>query len=529
MAAKSGGLPDDDPSFKPPPAFKISRQLDQEKIDYLNKRIEECIKSNNELRSSSSRNEKDTHDIVLYFQREIELKDEIISRLNEDLVKRETQLKFELERMRKKFENDLKEEKSDSLSVIQDLRARLESAEITLVQISSYRIEKEAHDQKFAELERLNEEQKTQMFDALENQERRFLEDKANLIKEQESYMLKFREVAMKEARELMGVEAQKLMANNNHMYEELKFLHAYTAELQAEKTKLEQSLTVTTRDISILADKELEYARQALFKTKEIKTLRERVEHLEKVQVVNIERFKNRTHDIKSAVSKELEESLLDSAALRRLLQIKNKELRKMKYLAVTILSQRSEVEQFFLEALQEVKNVLLKERKKSYQEKQIQASKMRSQAVGGSKTIGKSTLPNIKFQNPAASLQAMENVNFEELQLTKNAKVDVKDLTWSDKELVLRVLFAKMNGLNALKMDGAAVGTKKKTGNKQNTFISQNENEDEEGEGIADFTDNNESEELVSQYGLDKQGIDFSEALGDETQEGEVGVGDK
>jgi len=521
MAAKSGGggLPDDDPSFKPPPAFKISRQLDQEKIDYLNKRIEECIKSNNELRSSSSRNEKDTHDIVLYFQREIELKDEIISRLNEDLVKRETQLKFELERMRKKFESDLKEEKAESLAVIQDLRARLESAEITLVQISSYRIEKEAHDAKFAELEKLNEDQKTQMFDALENQERRFLEDKANLIKEQESYMLKFREVAMKEARELMGVEAQKLMVNNNHMYEELKFLHAYTAELQAEKTKLENSLSVTTRDISILADKELEYARQSLFKTKEIKTLRERVEHLEKVQVVNIERFKSRTHDIKSAVSKELEESLLDSAALRRLLQIKNKELRKMKYLAVTILSQRTEVEQFFLEALQEVKNVLLKERKKTFQEKQIQANKMRSQAVGGTKS-GKSTLPSIKFQNPAASLQAIENVNFEEMQLTKNAKVDVKDLAWTDKELVLRVLFAKMNGLNALKMDGVAVGSKKKTGSKQSTFISQNENEDEEGEGAGDFLDNNESEELVSQYGLDKQGIDFSDALGDENE---------
>ena len=36
-------------------------------------------------------------------------------------------------------------------------------------------------------------------------------------------------------------------------------------------------SLSVTTRDISILADKELEYARQSLFKTKEIKGLRER------------------------------------------------------------------------------------------------------------------------------------------------------------------------------------------------------------------------------------------------------------
>ena len=45
-----------------------------------------------------------------------------------------------LDRMKKKFDTDLKEEKSESMAVIQDLRARLESAEITLVQISSYRL-----------------------------------------------------------------------------------------------------------------------------------------------------------------------------------------------------------------------------------------------------------------------------------------------------------------------------------------------------------------------------------------------------
>jgi hypothetical protein len=36
--------------------------------------------------------------------------------------------------------------------------------------------------------------------------------------------------------------------------------------------------------------------------------------------------------------------------------MKIKNKELRVMKQLAATILSQRSELEQFFLEALNEV-----------------------------------------------------------------------------------------------------------------------------------------------------------------------------
>jgi hypothetical protein len=43
-------------------------------------------------------------------------------------------------------------------------------------------------------------------------------------------------------------------------------------------------------------------------------------------------------------------------NVGLRRLIQIKNKELRQMKSLAATILDQRTEVEQYFLESLQEV-----------------------------------------------------------------------------------------------------------------------------------------------------------------------------
>jgi hypothetical protein len=51
-----------------------------------------------------------------------------------------------------------------------------------------------------------------------------------------------------------------------------------------------------------------------------------------------------------------QLEDTTLDSAALRNLLALKNKELRTVKKLAQTILDQRTEVEQYFLEALEQV-----------------------------------------------------------------------------------------------------------------------------------------------------------------------------
>lgn len=92
---------------KIPSSYKIGRQLDNEKIQFLSSRISELIKSNKDLRQSSGQTEKDTHDIVLYFQREMEIKDDVILRLNEELVKFQTQLKFEVERVRKTFELEM--------------------------------------------------------------------------------------------------------------------------------------------------------------------------------------------------------------------------------------------------------------------------------------------------------------------------------------------------------------------------------------------------------------------------------------
>ncbi len=122
-----------------PASFKISRQLDQEKINFLTERTEELLKNNNTLRTSSSQNEKDTHDIVLYFQREMEIKDEIVLRLNEELVKCQTQLKFEVEKVRKNFESELSDNKTKYEQTIYELRTKLSGLEADMKSLEVYR------------------------------------------------------------------------------------------------------------------------------------------------------------------------------------------------------------------------------------------------------------------------------------------------------------------------------------------------------------------------------------------------------
>lgn len=226
-------------SFEPekvPPSFQISRQLDQEKITFLTKRIEELLRSNNELRSGASQNEKDTHDIVLYFQREMEIKDDIILRLNEELVKCQTQLKFEVERIKKQYESELSELKYTSEHTITNLQQKLTTLEADLKAVEVYKREKDLHEEAIKKLEKNMQQQREQLIDAMEEQERRFLEEKAQIFKELDEQKAAFREVALNEARLAMSEEAKKILADNNRMFEELKFHHAEAVQFQAEK-----------------------------------------------------------------------------------------------------------------------------------------------------------------------------------------------------------------------------------------------------------------------------------------------------
>lgn len=221
---------------KMPPSFQISRQLDQEKISFLTHRVEELIASNSKLRTSASQNEKDTHDIVLYFQREMEMKDDIVLRLNEELVKCQTQLKFEVDRVKKAFETELLEIKTISEKTITDLTAKLNSVEADLKSIELYRQEKDLHEGTIQKLEKSMQNQREQLIDAMEEQERRFLEEKSQLFKDLDQQKIAFREIALKEARSAMGEEAKKILADNDRMFEELKFHHSEAAEYQTEK-----------------------------------------------------------------------------------------------------------------------------------------------------------------------------------------------------------------------------------------------------------------------------------------------------
>ena len=504
-----------------PPSFLISKQLDAEKIHLLTKRIDELIGSNDELRTSSSKNEKDTHDIVLYFQREMEMKDDIIARLNEELVKRETQLKFEVEKIRKKADSDVHEIQATSDESIADLQGKLGEVERELSKVESFRREKDLHNEKIAKLEKEKVDLESEMVQTVDKLERKNLEEKAQIFKDLDAQKILFREVAMREAREGMGHEFHKIYKENERIHEEIKFHRSMADDLVAEKKALEESLSNTRRELDIVKENEQEYVKQGLVRTREIKALRERVEQLEKQQIVNIERFKARSKELQTSVYKELEEATLDAAGLRRLIKIKNKELRTMKTLSATILSQRNEIEQFFLESLSEVKEFAKKQKRtEKLNQSQSRSGKGTGTAFGRSGSQGPATaasgrstgvLPTIKGVSPSV-LENRPGSQFATVDL--NSSINIRELSWDDKELVLRVLFAKMNGQQGMAEN--AISAMKK---KPNTpYLSSNDNKAvfiSEGAVLPEEEFDNDYNELNYGMGLEDESIDMYDGV--------------
>ena len=168
------------------------------------------------------------------------------------------------------------------------------------------------------------------------------------------------------------------------------------------------------------------------------IKAYKNKIQILEKslAQIVaDFEKEKETVRYQHESIIKEQREEIINA---RENLRVKNKELRNVRALSQVILDQRSEVEQFFLEALEQIKEEIRKknalEKKQKRQVTNPGMSQMSDGVAGaGSTSIGGGQSTNMPQSNDPTK--------------AFSDKVDLNDLEWEDRERVLRLLFSKMN----------------------------------------------------------------------------------
>ena len=105
---------------------------------------------------------------------------------------------------------------------------------------------------------------------------------------------------------------------------------------------------------------------------------------------------------------------------------------------LAAALVEQRSEVEQYFLDALEDCKTEIRKRRR----EQEYNEGTGRSRAPSPGISTG-SRFPPIPSDKTMGTDDSQRSIGAD----AAAARVDIADLTWEDKERVLRLLFARIN----------------------------------------------------------------------------------
>lgn len=160
------------------------------------------------------------------------------------------------------------------------------------------------------------------------------------------------------------------------------------------------------------------------------------------------VQEFEQERQAIGKMTKAELDEVTKVVTDLSNRLATKTIEMRHIKRLAQHILDQRTEMEEFFMESLEHVKNEMKKEKTRDLKRNQ-EKYKQSMREVLKNKTI----IPHIRPLKPIKKDEAASILQSSLVPSTPGdsaEKVDIKDLSWSDKENILRILFSKMNGIS-------------------------------------------------------------------------------
>jgi len=431
-----GSLPSVNQRALPAGALELTKQLEMEKIESLQGRVLVLCKEKDFLKKRLDKAEKDTHEFVNYFQDQIEQKDATIRTLQENLQRTEISAKQNIREARDAAQSEIRKTKQEADSAILDLTTQLQSAQEEVHKLNHFMEVKEKYEGNIKDLEMEIYQLKKKSTDDLNAQERKFLTEKSKMQKGIEEMTEGIKEAARVEAQAGLDSETKKIVSDNRRMGEELRFQLQMMSELQAEKAKSDELVQQLRRDLSILTEKEKEYAKQGQQRASENKLLSNKVMSLEEALLTSTKKFKG-------SVAKELEDVTMDANGLKHLIMLKNKELAHIKKLAQTILDQRGEVEQFFLDSIEQVKEKIVAERESKYRKSLIEYNKTMREATS-SKT-GEGKFPSIRGRN----LSFLEPEAPSALPVNPSKKVDITELGWEDRERVLRLLFAKINNV--------------------------------------------------------------------------------
>ncbi|XP_077476990.1 basal body-orientation factor 1-like isoform X2 [Stigmatopora argus] len=416
--------------------WDLKLRLTEQSLAEYRENCGQLAHTNAELSSKLTHAERELLDATANWQKRDAAKDEKINVLHDTLKSQEL---LALEQQNKLVENytleinEMKElfrKRAGEFEMIQDGMRKIEAFQTRKVQME----------------QELRETQKRMELAEKEHRENRdkmectFFQEKARLESDAEQTIAQVEERAHHEAVLQLDDASRCVFKENVRLNETLKNhmkeadeLHKLTNSLAEENTSLALDKT-----LQMLAKKN---AALMVTQREELSHLKEKVAFLE--QTVEDKKDEQKRCEKMMLLISQAGEVELDK--LQRALSMREQELKHIKRRASTMVEQRSELERFFHESLALVREEMAASRLQYKKESQQAYQWALRQA-----TAGKIKFPPIRtFQN---TLQSTNSVYSDMEEATRwmhpaGSQVEISDLTWEQKEQVLRLLLAKMN----------------------------------------------------------------------------------
>jgi len=387
-------------------------------LDYQRK-CQELREENERLLDSNETQEHDSQVVLKFLREDAERKDELIESLKKTINQQRELFAAQREDERRTAADELASVRAELTAREAALSKQLGEAQDELFRLQEFKEQKQNMEKALEDGEAERAEMHESHKLALENLERKFLEEKNRLQKEYKQMLAEMKKSSQEEAVERLDSSTKKILFENRRMAEELRLQVGETDELQQAKKGLEEETKRLRREVALNEQSVKEYAKQGFRQSKEIKELSAKVKSLERTLSHSVASFEKERDGLLKEDQRKIAEVELDSQGLRQLVKLKSKELTHMKRLASIILQKRNEVETFLLDSIEVVKGEI--GRRRAEEERAMPRARGRLPQLGGSRP---SNLP-----------------------ASPEEHIDIRDLTWDDRERVLRLLFAKIN----------------------------------------------------------------------------------
>ncbi|RKO99976.1 hypothetical protein CXG81DRAFT_20011 [Caulochytrium protostelioides] len=422
-------------------------------------RIAALVDENMELRQQSRDDESDALDVIKTLQTEIEQKDAAMASLRESYEAKVRTLQQEsataARLAQSQFESIQSElqEKEQAFRVMQH-----EVAVIKDFRRKRMELIKELDVQK-AELVETDRRHK----ETVVSLERKFFEEKVRLTKEANARIEELATVAQREALQTLTSSTQQVYLENLKMTSALSYHIEESETLARERAQYERQAKTLAEERVINSEIVKKKVTDSFKKAAEIKDLHAKIVHLEQALHFIVQAYEKERAYLGEGVRAELRQVQAVARGLKQRLDQKTRENRHVCLLAKHLLTQRADMESFFTNALESVRAEIRAQRKADYHaalaahQKHVRAFVSRRIAAAAT-AGGKSHAPADPHAHVAAVAAVVASKH--PPPAPPSDHVDIADLSWQDKEKLLRVLFAQMNGAALQTLDAPRDG---------------------------------------------------------------------